>query len=260
MSAANSRTHLRSTFSYTLRSWAACATATSRSLTNLTSSTLNSRLNFLRCIDALRLMETPCLGAHQSGSGPGTAKERHGPDHELRCRATLETTLLIECPAVHELPYVIISHRLVSGYRTRGNDLNLWTDLRWHSSKPRRRAPRAWTAIALAVLLSLCFQSLIAAAHHHYDSESGLGLSVQVQGHDGAKAPARPAPRVDDSDTCPICGTLADAAHYLPTPFLTVTLPVLLTATLCSSCALALALSARSHQWQSRAPPQDLRT
>ncbi|WP_221226940.1 hypothetical protein, partial [Novosphingobium sediminicola] len=29
---------------------------------------LNSRLNFLRCIDALRSMKTPYLGVHQTGS------------------------------------------------------------------------------------------------------------------------------------------------------------------------------------------------
>jgi hypothetical protein len=46
------------------------ATATPRSFTNLTASSLNSRLNFLRCIDALRLMKTPYLGVHQTGSRP----------------------------------------------------------------------------------------------------------------------------------------------------------------------------------------------
>ncbi len=52
-SASASRTHLRSTFSCTSRSRAACATATPRSRTNLTASSLNSRLNFRRCIVTL---------------------------------------------------------------------------------------------------------------------------------------------------------------------------------------------------------------
>jgi hypothetical protein len=42
----NSLTHLRSTFSCRSRSRAACATATPRSFTSLTASSLNSRLNF----------------------------------------------------------------------------------------------------------------------------------------------------------------------------------------------------------------------
>ena len=44
-SAANSFTHRRNMFSCRSRSRAACATLTSRSRTNLTASTLNSRLN-----------------------------------------------------------------------------------------------------------------------------------------------------------------------------------------------------------------------
>src|SRR6476661_6159611 len=64
----NSFTHLRSTFSWTPRSRPACATDTPRSLTSLTASTLNSRLNFRLCMTYLRLYETPNLGVHQTGS------------------------------------------------------------------------------------------------------------------------------------------------------------------------------------------------
>lgn len=52
-----SRTHLRNTFSWTSRSRAAWATATPRSLTSYTASSLYSRLNFLRYIHALRFQE-----------------------------------------------------------------------------------------------------------------------------------------------------------------------------------------------------------
>src|SRR5690606_31570424 len=69
-SEANSRTHLRSTFSWRSRSRAACATATPRSFTNLTASSLNSRLNFLLCIPTLQFRQTPYLDVHETGSRP----------------------------------------------------------------------------------------------------------------------------------------------------------------------------------------------
>lgn len=74
-----SRTHLRSTFSWTSRSRAAWATATPRSLINLTASSLNSRLNFLLCIPTLQFRQTPYLGVHETGSRPnGGSAPRSG--------------------------------------------------------------------------------------------------------------------------------------------------------------------------------------
>jgi len=51
-----------------LRPDAIVVSSDARSSTNLTASSLNSRLNFLRCIDALRSMKAPYLGVHQTGS------------------------------------------------------------------------------------------------------------------------------------------------------------------------------------------------
>src|SRR5215207_3435254 len=70
----NSFTHLRNTFSWTPRSRPACATDTPRSLTSLTASTLNSRLNFRLCMTYLRLHETPNLGVHQTVSSSVSIK------------------------------------------------------------------------------------------------------------------------------------------------------------------------------------------
>jgi hypothetical protein len=50
------------------RLWPACATDAPRSLTSLTASTLNSRLNFRLFIAHLRLDKTPNPGVHQTGS------------------------------------------------------------------------------------------------------------------------------------------------------------------------------------------------
>lgn len=97
-SAANSRAHLRSTFSWTSRSRVACTTLTLRSRTNLTASSLYSRLNFLRCIDALRSRKTPYLAVHQTGSSSPSdglsARFGHqawdGIEHEVRGQGRVE--------------------------------------------------------------------------------------------------------------------------------------------------------------------------
>ena len=59
---------LRNPFSWRSRSRAACATETPRSFTNLTASSLNSRLNFRLCIPTLQFRQTPYLGVHETGS------------------------------------------------------------------------------------------------------------------------------------------------------------------------------------------------
>ena len=77
-------THLRNTFSWTPRSRPACATDTPRSLTSLTASTLNSRLNFRLCMTYLRFDKTPNLGVHQTGSSSVKVLQRSGESRKAR--------------------------------------------------------------------------------------------------------------------------------------------------------------------------------
>jgi hypothetical protein len=70
-----SRIQRRNTLSATSRSRDACATATPRSRTSFTASTLNSRLNTRRCMLTSDTVGKPYLGVHRTGSRPLGAGE-----------------------------------------------------------------------------------------------------------------------------------------------------------------------------------------
>ena len=106
-------------------------------------------------------------------------------------------------------------------------------------------------AIALAVLLSLGMQSLLAAAHHHAEAPARALIAAP----DTGKPAPQPAHRASDSDDCQICRTLAQAQTYLPPIDVALALPMARAALLYVALALAMAMAARSHGWHSRAPP-----
>jgi hypothetical protein len=133
--------------------------------------------------------------------------------------------------------------------------MDIWRRL----AKPGRAAPPSWATLILAVLLPLVVP-IVAMVHQHHDGSAFVRNafrveSARIQTPAGAPPPKKAAHGVADSDLCPICLTLAGAAHYIPPPLSTSLLPALFVVVLFVSFALAQALSPRSHRWRSRAPP-----
>jgi hypothetical protein len=110
-----------------------------------------------------------------------------------------------------------------------------------------------WIAFLLVTLFAFAWQSFVAQTHVHFGAEN------YAIGHAGkADALGRPKivqPSAELPDECPICDEIAHAGHLLlPTSF---ALPAPETGTPLrgETPPFAQLPPARSHGWQSRAPP-----
>lgn len=107
---------------------------------------------------------------------------------------------------------------------------------------------RRW-AVALLFILAFLLQATLLQTHRHAPPTSQR-TSIS----------ARTTPCVTPSQPvadCPICDTLAQSGCFLtPTPF-TLVESVLPTLRLPSALLVAPAFEGRSHDWQSRAPPEN---
>ncbi len=101
-------------------------------------------------------------------------------------------------------------------------------------------------------MLAFSWQSVIAETHQHVPPAAASRAVAATHGG-GKPAPSR-AP-TDSPANCPICRELAHATHYLPPAPIVFAAPVRVFAPPVSVAAILLVLRARSHGWQSRAPP-----
>jgi hypothetical protein len=119
-----------------------------------------------------------------------------------------------------------------------------------------RAGGRARWLILFAALLAFSWQSVVAAAHVHFESDvAATGKRVM---QDADKLPARPGAPADSPANCPICRGLAHSHDFLaPAPVVfDAPEPVLHPGQV--SASIASAPARRSHIWRSRAPPLHL--
>ncbi len=117
----------------------------------------------------------------------------------------------------------------------------------------------AWSAILIAVLGAFLWQSFVTQTHQHFD-RSDVSVSTSSQVVDARSAPSNRDTPADLPSNCPICRVIADAGHATLSDRVAIDTPVPATLWLAAVTATAHSVSQTSHSWQSRAPPNSLRT
>jgi len=121
----------------------------------------------------------------------------------------------------------------------------------------RAQLPRSWNVFLIALLFAVSWQSFLTQTHQHSDSGSAARVAAANVKDAGPQRSSRQSPS-DLPSNCPICREIAHASHFvLPAP-IAMDLPAPLTFWVATVTSQVLALTQRSHTWQSRAPPHQL--
>lgn len=115
------------------------------------------------------------------------------------------------------------------------------------------RVRAGWTALLLAVTLSLSWQSLLTQTHQHPASTFAPIAAKLLGTNASADLPDRKSS--DQPADCPICRVIAHAGHYLSPALGSFDTPIATAFSFAAPAALHTAIVQRSHAWQSRAPP-----
>ena len=112
-----------------------------------------------------------------------------------------------------------------------------------------KRLSAPWLAVLAAVLFAFLAQSFVLQTHQHWDP-----IAAAKADSAGPQKPGK-APAEDQQTNCPICRELAHAGPVLLPAPIGLDAPALVSFWLGITLLLGLSLAARSHAWQSRAPP-----
>lgn len=110
------------------------------------------------------------------------------------------------------------------------------------------------TALLIAALLALAWQSLVAQTHVHPDALclTPITVSAACAPSVSASNPGKPDNQPAD---CPLCQAQFLSGHLLGSAAATIAPPVEILFVQTAVTALFGTQPARSHRWQSRAPP-----
>lgn len=107
-------------------------------------------------------------------------------------------------------------------------------------------------AAMLLVMASFTWRSFVTETHLDLPVNSHAALSLSSEGQRLVNDKAPPAHPSD----CPICREMAVSGHFLPPALVELTLPSPSAAIAAVARVLHSSGFARSHRWQSRAPPR----
>jgi|SRR5215469_12727025 len=118
------------------------------------------------------------------------------------------------------------------------------------AEKPRVRGS-GFRAIAWILLLAFTLQSFVTQTHIHAAFDGGAARTAVAHGPTGKKAPAD-----NGKAECPFCQAIVHAGAFYAPPAQTLALPLSWAKIATSFFVVESFVSASSHLWRSRAPPQ----